>query len=149
MKEQNKPEAYWLNETIVRGLKCPYCHCETELVDEMDVYGSSNYGRKFRRCLMDTRHFVGCYRSPNHLSLGRLADDELRQCRMNAHEVLDALWNGKHPVFDSRQKTYVVLSDLFEVPKEFFHIGMMDVPWCLYVTKRIKEVYFNPTQSVQ
>ncbi len=140
---EDKLNPYWLDESIVRGLKCPYCHCKTELVEEEEIYGSAIYGRKYRRCLEESSHYVGCYRSPNHLSLGRLADDELRQCRMNAHEVLDALWNGRHPVFDSRQKTYDELSFLFGVPKEFFHIGMMDAAWCKYVTKTIQERYFN------
>ncbi len=138
-----KLKPYWLDESIVRGLKCPYCHCKTELVEEEEIYGAVIYGRKYRQCLEESSHYVGCYRSPNHLSLGRLADDELRQCRMNAHEVLDALWNGRHPVFDSRQKTYDELSFLFGVPKEFFHIGMMDAAWCKYVTKTIQQRYFN------
>ncbi len=138
-----KLKPYWLDESIVRGLKCPYCHCKTELVEEEEIYGAVIYGRKYRQCLEESSHYVGCYRSPNHLSLGRLADDELRQCRMNAHEVLDALWNGRHPVFDSRQKTYDELSFLFGVPKEFFHIGMMDAAWCKYVSKTIQDRYFN------
>ena len=138
-----KLKPYWLDESIVRGLKCPYCHCKTELVEEEEIYGAVIYGRKYRRCLEDSSHYVGCYRSPNHLSLGRLADDELRQRRMDAHEVLDALWTGLKPVFESRQKTYDVLSDLFEVPKEFFHIGMMDVAWCDYLINRIRQVYFK------
>ena len=140
---EDKLNPYWLDESIVRGLKCPYCHCKTALVEEEEIYGAVIYGRKYRQCLEESSHYVGCYRSPNHLSLGRLADDELRQCRMNAHEVLDALWNGRHPVFDSRQKTYDELSFLFGVPKEFFHIGMMDAAWCKYVTKTIQERYFN------
>lgn len=69
---------------------CPYCGNKAELVDSAVVYGRS-YGIIWLCYPCDA--YVGVHKnSPRHAPLGRLANKELREWKMRAHEVFDQLW---------------------------------------------------------
>lgn len=117
-------------KSIMSGQICPYCNCSTELVDDKAIYGpESNYGRMFLRCIKNHDHYVGTYRSTG-LSLGRLADNELRRWKMEGHKAFDGLWNGDVQYFKSRQSAYEWLSEEMNLPSELTHFGMFDIEQC-------------------
>jgi hypothetical protein len=129
-----KPEPYWNDMAIITGQICPYCNVSTELVDETEIYGEILYGRKYLRCKVNRDHYVGCYRSKEVKSLGRISNADLRALKVKCHVVFDRSWRD---AIDSnphaRILAYKWLSDTFEIPFEYCHFGMMDEAWCLYI----------------
>jgi hypothetical protein len=114
-------------KNILTGKVCPYCQCDTKVVNDKAIFGPySNYDKKFIQCTMDSDHYVGTYR--RGLSLGRLADRSLRQKKMEAHAVFDPLWENM--VFKSRDAAYVWLASKMNLPKEETHFGMFDEKQC-------------------
>ena len=68
---------------------CPYCGQVAVLVDSSIVYGRS-FGLIYLCAPCDA--YVGTHKgSPRHAPLGTLANKELREARLKAHEILDPL----------------------------------------------------------
>ncbi len=108
---------------------CPYCKRPAKWCENKEVYGK-NYGRSYmiywcRRC--DAR--VGTHNN-TRTPLGTMANKELREWRIKAHEAIDPLWkNGKH----KRSTVYGMLNNIF---KKRVHIGEADIAMC----KKIIEI---------
>lgn len=112
-----------IDDPILSGRICPYCGKETLLTDSSEVYGVS-YGPIY--LCRDCNAFVGCYTGTT-ISLGRLANAELREAKKRAHHYLDQLWiSGRH----SRHSIYTWLSNQLGIPRELTHIGMSDIEQC-------------------
>lgn len=120
---------------IKRGKLCPYCHAETRVVSDKDIYGSS-YGKTFIQCTVDPEHYVGTY--ANGKSLGRLADKTLRLKKREAHAAFDPLWNEHPKLFKTRNGAYKWLSKQMGIPFEDTHFGMFDEAQCIQAIQLIE-----------
>lgn len=113
------------HEKILAGLLCPYCNKDSELIDSIEIYGTS-YGMMFicRPC----NAYVGTHSTKNPPeALGRLANAELREWKKRVHAAFDPLWeNGSM----YRRSAYKWLSVQMGIPFKECHIGMFDIEMC-------------------
>lgn len=115
---------------VLSGKICPYCDAPTVYVDSKEIYRGRSYGMMYlcRTC----RAYVGVHKGSNQ-ALGRLANEELRKMKNNAHEVFDQLWKGymgKHPPRFRRNEAYDWLAKELGIPRELCHIGMFNCRMC-------------------
>ena len=130
---------------ILSGKICPYCGRPTELVDSSVVYGKS-YGMIYLCKPCDA--YVGLNKMTGK-SLGRLANKELREAKIQAHYwfdqiartgLINKIYRKFIPNTPSRQKAYIWLSMKLNIPVDKCHIGMMDVDDCKRVTELCKPI---------
>lgn len=109
---------------------CPYCGHTSRLVDDSVVY-SRGFGSKVYYC-QPCSAWVGIHRgSTNCKPLGRLANKELRQLKVRAHFLFDALWRSamktrRWTKGRARRAAYGWLAEQMGIPFEQCHIGMFD-----------------------
>jgi len=123
-------------QEILKGKRCPYCHCGTELVTGDVIYPARvdddprpyYLYKKYYRCTIDKSHYVGTY-DDNVTSLGRLADPELRELKRQGHGIFDPLWKNKSHFKNSRE-AYKWLSKMMKMPKKRTHFGMFTIEEC-------------------
>ncbi len=108
---------------ICTGKICPYCKQKSEYVDSSIIYGRS-YGMIYLCKACDA--YCGVHKGSN-VSLGRLANKNLRELKKEAHKYLDEIWKSNEM---SRSDTYIWLSKKLEIPLEYTHIGMFDENLC-------------------
>ncbi len=121
-------------DKINRGLFCPYCECDTILIDTKTIYKVRSYGMAYQcpKCLA----FVGCHKN-TIIALGRVANKELREAKKEAHKYFDIIWKNKHL---TRTDAYEWLSTRLEIPISKTHIGLFDIKQCkdtVYFSKQI------------
>lgn len=121
-----------------RTVKCPYCHSNAKLVDSHQVYHRS-YGMIWLCQPCDA--YVGVHKeSRNYKPLGRLANQELRKCKIKAHRYFDPLWQNKM-VRDkcsktkARQSGYAWLAKKLGLTVVGCHIGQFNVKQCRKVVE--------------
>jgi hypothetical protein len=122
---------------IINGQICPYCRCNTELVNGDFIYPHrlienprpKFLDKKYYVCIKDSTHYVGTY-SDNITSLGRIANSELRKLKSKGHQVFDPLWKQKIK-FNSQKQAYEWLSEKMNLPQEFTHFGMFTNDECI------------------
>ena len=85
-----------------RGELCPYCDSPALEVTEYSV----------------------------RVSMGSLANKQLRELRKKCHKLFDAQWKGKPNEKLVRRKCYVWLQGFTHLPEELAHIGMFNVEQC-------------------
>lgn len=113
---------------------CPYCDRSAVLVDDAEVYQMS-YGGKVWLC-RPCNAWVGCHRnSPRHAALGRLADKDLRQLKIQAHALFDPIWEAamRHRKWGktrARRAAYEWLAGEMGIYITDCHIGMFDEQQC-------------------
>lgn len=116
---------------------CPYCDTPAQLVSGDKIYPHRRdlHHRKFWRCRRCDA-YVGTHpSSKKHKPLGRLANRELRQAKVAAHEAFDWLWrSGKLP----RSEAYKWLASKLGIPVNKCHIGYFDEAQC---TKVVSVMY--------
>ena len=119
---------------IIAGKVCPYCGRRTVLADSSEIYGRS-YGPIYlcRPC----RAYVGCHKGTT-MALGRLANEELRLAKNQAHQVFDRLWQEN---LVSRHEAYRILAEELAINPDYAHIGMLDVAQCREVVRLFSKVY--------
>lgn len=124
------------------GKMCPYCGDESQLVDDEEIYAKS-YGGKCYVCWPCVA-WVGCHTGTKK-ALGRLANKELRQAKIEAHAHFDLLWKKKQRVArtkygknNARSLAYKWLSEKMGTPPLITHIGMFNVEQCQQVVKLCK-----------
>lgn len=116
--------------SIYSGKICPYCSQKSEYVDSSEVYGKS-YGMIYlcRPC----KAWSGVHKGTK-MSLGSLANSELREWRKEAHLYFDKLWRAKikfgHTKNEARGKAYAWLAASLGIPDETAHIAWFDVEMC-------------------
>ena len=114
-------------------MKCPYCNKEAEWVDNKKVYGK-RYGKSYM-CwwCKPCDAYVGCHCNTK-IPLGTMANVELREWRIKAHNRIDPFWkNGDL----TRKEVYQFLKEHFN--KEI-HIGETDIETCKRIVN-IEKVY--------
>ena len=126
-----------MNE-ILTGKQCPYCFEPTEYIDSKYVY-SRSYGMIY--ICKPCNAWVGVHKDTNN-ALGRLANEELREAKKQAHKYFDQIaktglinkiWPAYHPNMSNRSKSYLWLSNQMGIPPSECHIGMMDIDQCQQV----------------
>lgn len=123
------------HKLIFQGLVCPYCKLPSVLVDSAVVYGEgANYGWMYY--CGPCKAYAGCHKGTKK-ALGRLANEELRKWKIEAHKYFDMLWRLG---FMKRSTAYKRLSKWLDIPKEYTHIGMFSVKTCKEVVIFAKTV---------
>lgn len=121
----------YFKDEIITAKECPYCGDEPEYTDSSVIYGES-YGMIYLCKPCDA--YVGVHHGNSKVSLGRLANKELREAKKKAHFYFDQLWNKaikqgrrKH---EARNAAYNWLSTQLDIPSDYTHIGMFDIDLC-------------------
>lgn len=117
---------------ILKGKICPYCGKLTEYVDSAEIYGKS-YGMIY--ICRDCRAYVGVHDGSSK-ALGRLANEELRKLKNEAHYYFDKIWKVDYM---SRREAYTWLSEQLKLPIKYTHIGMFSEKTCkdvIYLSKQ-------------
>lgn len=116
---------------ITSGKICHYCNVPTEYVDSSIIYGKS-YGMIYH--CPQCRSYVGVHKDSPEISLGRVANYELREMKKRAHFYFDQLW--KKAIEEGRSKkkargaAYKWLADKIGVDRDQCHIGFFDQEYC-------------------
>ena len=123
---------------ILKGKICPYCHIPSEYKSRVEVYGE-DYGMIYYcpKC----GAYVGVHRGTNQAK-GRLANVELRRCKIEAHRYFDEIYKRG---LMKRTEAYEWLSKQLGLPPEYTHIGMFNRETCakvVDVSKKILEMRF-------
>lgn len=139
LKNNLKPDSFTL---LCSGVICPYCGDKSEFIDSKEIYGKS-YGKMYscKKC----NAYVGVHEG-TEISLGRLANKELREKKKEAHLVLDPLWKKKIDIdkvskYEARSCAYNWISATLNINPKFCHIGMMDIETCNKLISLCKKFY--------
>ncbi|WP_448205397.1 zinc-finger-containing protein [Azospirillum sp. sgz302134] len=116
-------------------LLCSYCGMPTELLRNSAVIYGTDYG-PVHRCPLGCG-WVGCHPGTCK-ALGRVADRDLRQAKMAAHQAFDRLWKrkawlmgGKRRHYQAaRQAGYRWLAEQLGIDHSLCHIGFMNLAMC-------------------
>ena len=109
-------------------VKCPYCGSSAKLVPASDIYGSETKEEWLYVCknYPGCNSYVGVHKGTKEPK-GTLADGALRNKRIWAHKLFDAIWqNG----IMSRSAAYKWLCAKFSLRKEHGHIGCFSDYMC-------------------
>ena len=117
----------------MRTVICPYCHRPAEFLDSAEVYHGRSYGMIYLCRPCDA--FVGCHKAGSgDEPLGRLANAELRNWKVQAHNAFDPLWKDQM-FFVRRTDAYAWLAKQLHLPTDKTHIGLFDVDQCKQVVQ--------------
>lgn len=121
---------------ILKGHICPYCHIQTEYKSSIEIYGV-DYGMIYicPKC----RAYVGVHSGTN-IAKGRLADANLRRCKIEAHRYFDRIYKSG---MMKRTEAYKWLSEQLQIPQEYTHIGMFNPETCAKVVDVSKKLLQN------
>lgn len=110
---------------------CDYCQGPTDLVSGAVIYPylPELSDRQFYYC-QPCQAWVGCHQGSTS-PMGRLANKELRQAKMRAHEAFDTAWRGRI----SRRHAYRWLAEQMGIDRRKAHVGMFDVEQCQRVVQ--------------
>lgn len=115
---------------------CPKCGKQAPWVENKEKYGR-NFGKSYM-CYFckPCGTYVGCHNNTRQ-PLGSMADRELMNWRMKAHQTIDFFWkSGRY----QRRRVYQMLRDAFG---QEVHIGESDIERCKEIIKTA-ELIFNP-----
>ncbi len=126
-----KHDAHKILNPDIPVVHCDYCGEEAMLKDDTFVYRGRSYGGKVWVCQCQPGwSWVGCHKhGEGNKPLGRLANKELRQWKIKAHEYFDPIWKENNKRY-ARKKAYQWLSRKMDIPFSECHIGMFDVDQC-------------------
>jgi len=114
------------------GEICPYCKQKPEYIDSIAIYGTS-YGMVYYCKKCDA--YCGVHKGTD-ISLGRLANKELREWKRKAHDAFDPLYKSNYM---TRHEAYSWLSQKLNLPRDYTHIGMFGVDTCKKVVELCKK----------
>lgn len=125
-------------------MNCDYCHKPARLTTGREIYSRRMelWRKKIWFC-SPCQAWVGCH-DGTEKPLGRLANAELRQAKIQAHAAFDPLWQRGGM---SRREAYGLLSAKMGIPREDTHIGMFDLEQCRKVIEVLRE-HQRPTEAV-
>ncbi len=109
-------------------MTCPYCQKEATYAPNEQWYGK-RYGRSYM-CYFckPCDAYVGTHNNTTK-PLGTMANKELRQWRIKAHNKIDKLWQNKT---HTRNEVYQYLNKTFG---REIHIGGSDLETCKQITQ--------------
>ena len=122
-------------------LVCPYCNSPAEFhEDSIFIYGK-DYGAVYACCKYPAcDSYIGVHKG-TQIPLGRLANKELRQARIKAHQIIDKYWQDNKM---SRNAVYKILSKMFG--KKEVHIGELKLPSCKKIIEQFDN-YIKPNKE--
>jgi hypothetical protein len=127
--------------------RCPYCGgLARHLKSSEKLYQGRDFGPMW--VCFGCAAWVGCH--PDGTPLGRLANQELRWLKMQAHDAFDPLWKAKHareggPKKKARGAGYKWLARQLGIRFEECHIAMFDEDMC----RRVAEICGPYTKRIQ
>lgn len=110
-------------------MKCPYCGGGVKLVSSSVVYKSKKLQKnKVWVCenYPTCDAYVGCHPG-TEIPLGRLANEHLRNLKVEAHRQFDPIWKCS---LMSRNEAYAWLADMLGLDPKDCHIGMFSPEVC-------------------
>lgn len=133
------------NPNILNGKVCPYCGCNSEYISDVELYGRI-YGNGMFYVCKPCDAWVGTHKPRPTEALGRLANKELRNAKIQAHFYFDQLWKRKIERINcskskARKLAYKWLSEQTGIEYKYCHIGFMDVEECKQVTEACKPFF--------
>jgi hypothetical protein len=124
-------------EKTVMNVRCDYCGNPALLVSGSAIYPHRPDLKhlQFWNC-EPCGAYVGCHKnSPRHVPLGRLANEELRTWKKQAHANFDPLWKTG---LMKRRAAYAWLAEQMKLDFKSCHIGMFNVGQCKDVVRITK-----------
>ena len=115
-------------------MECPYCHKKAQWVENKAIYGK-NYGKSYMCYYCEPCNaYVGCHNNTKE-PLGTMANKELREYRIKAHEAIDYYW--KYAGL-TRKEVYQKLKNYFGAD---IHIGESDISLCQRVCNEAEDIF--------
>jgi len=113
---------------------CPYCKKEARWCENKEIYGK-NYGVSYMCWLCkDCDAYVGCHQNTKK-PLGSMANQNLRDLRVECHQMFDRLWkDGKM----TRDQAYRWMQRNMKLPEERAHIGELRESGCKWLIKILR-----------
>lgn len=123
---------------ILNAKVCPYCNSSTRVVDEVYIYGRSYKDRLMICCknYPTCDAYVGTHDDGE--PLGRLANKNLREMKIKAHNAFDKIWKENKM---NRGEAYEKLADYLGLPDKYTHIGMFNPETCMKVVAWSTSIY--------
>lgn len=105
---------------------CNLCGGKVEYVSNSKIYGKE-YGSG--KCYLCTScgAYVGTHIPRPKEAMGILADKEMRDMKMNCHELFDRKWKTASDKRIARAKAYAVLAEKLGIPVTQCHFGYFDM----------------------
>ena len=124
-----------------KSIICPYCGGTAVLRDGSYVYGKDSCVDKLYVCTHypSCNAYVGVFRNSD-VPKGTLADSELRNKRIRAHQSFDAIW--KQGIM-TRGQAYQWMQHKFSLTKAQAHIGYFSDYMCNELIDACQEVLRN------
>ena len=118
-------------------MNCPYCNGKAILVPASRVY-SKKYKKKDKVWVCENypkcNAYVGCHPG-TEIPLGRLANEKLRNLKIEAHKQFDPIWKSG---LMTRKQAYEWLADMLGILERDCHIGMFSPEMCNRVIRICK-----------
>lgn len=100
--------------------KCPFCNGNIKYTSNAEVYGREYGNGKCYLC-KKCDAYVGVHDGTN-IALGIIANKEMRQLKMQCHDIFDKLWRNSK----QRNELYFKLSKLMNIDRDHCHFGHFD-----------------------
>ena len=110
--------------------RCNLCGGPVIFTSNKIVYGKEYGSGKCYYCT-SCHAYVGTHKPRPTEALGLLANQEMRNARMQCHALFDTFWKSKSNSRQrhiARNKTYQKLADAMQIPREECHFGYFDLP---------------------
>lgn len=105
--------------------RCNICGGEVVYTSNASIYGRK-YGSGYCYLCMQCGAYVGTHKPWPKRALGILANKEMRDLKMQCHEIFDSFWRGKPKAGKKRHDLYCWLAKEMNIPVEECHFGYFD-----------------------
>lgn len=105
--------------------KCNICGGEVVYSSNASIYGRK-YGSGYCYLCTQCGAYVGTHKPWPKRALGILANKEMRDLKMQCHEIFDSFWRGKPKASKKRNDLYRWLAKEMNIPAEECHFGYFD-----------------------
>ena len=107
---------------------CLYCKALVVFTGNEAIYGKKYGNGKCYKCTQ-CDSYVSVH-SGTTIPMGRLANQELRNLKVQCHALFDPVWKNKGPV--SRTQAYDWLAEILDIPQRECHFGWFDKAMLLH-----------------
>ena len=127
-----------------KSIRCPYCGGTAVLRDASYVYGGESGHKHLYVCqhYPECNAYVGVHEG-TLIPLGTLADRELRNKRIRAHQTFDRIW--KNGIL-TKKNAYRWMQDIFCLTEQQAHIGCFSGYMCDRLIEESRRVLQNHEQ---
>ena len=100
--------------------KCPFCDVKVQYVSNSEIYGKEYGNGKCYLC-KKCDAYTGVHNNTD-VALGVLANKQMRQLKIQCHEIFDKLWKNSR----QRNEMYYKLSEKMNISRKHCHFGHFD-----------------------